>query len=167
MVKQSHFNKAFDRLIGHEGGYVNHPSDPGGETKYGITRRTARAHGYAGSMHELTREEARRIYKSSYWDRAQADKYDPAIGFQLFDSGVNHGIGQAIRFLQRAVGVADDGVVGPVTLAAVSAMSVTDVLARFNAERLEFYTKLTTWPTFGKGWTRRVAQNLRYVAIDS
>ena len=167
MKKQLNFDRAFERLIGHEGGYVNHPSDPGGETKFGITRRTAREHGYTGSMHELTREEARRIYKSSYWDRAQADAYDAAISFQLFDAAVNHGVGTAIRFLQRAVNVADDGIVGPVTLNAIKSMSVTDVLARFNAERLEFYTKLSTWPTFGRGWARRIVGNLRYAAEDT
>ncbi|CAM3794122.1 glycoside hydrolase family 108 protein [Castellaniella denitrificans] len=161
------FDSAFDRLIGHEGGYVDHPDDPGGETNWGITLRTARETGYTGSMRDLTRDQAKKIYRTAYWGRAQADQYDPAIAFQLFDAAVNHGIGQAIRFLQRAVDVADDGVVGPVTLAAVRAMSVTDVLSRFNAERLEFYTKLSTWPTFGKGWARRVAGNLKYAAEDS
>lgn len=161
------FDTAFDRLIGHEGGYVNHPDDPGGETNWGITLRTAREAGYTGTMRALTREEARAIYRAAYWNRAKADQYDAAIAFQLFDAAVNHGIGQAIRFLQRAVGVADDGAVGPVTLAAVHAMTVTDVLSRFNAERLDFYTKLTTWPTFGKGWARRVAGNLRYAAEDA
>ncbi|CAM5288776.1 glycoside hydrolase family 108 protein [Eoetvoesiella caeni] len=161
------FNTAFDRLIGHEGGYVNHPDDPGGETNWGITLRTARASGYTGSMHDLTRAQAREIYRTAYWGRAKADQYDGAIAFQLFDAAVNHGIGQAIRFLQRAVGVADDGVVGPVTLTAVRAESVTDVLSRFNAERLEFYTKLSTWPSFGRGWARRVVGNLKYAAEDS
>lgn len=161
------FDKAFERLIGHEGGYVNHPNDPGGETNWGITLRTARAEGYTGRMRELTREQAREIYRSAYWDRAKADQYDGAIGFQLFDAAVNHGIGNAVRFLQRAVGVADDGIVGPLTLHAINSMTVTDVLARFNAERLMFYTKLSTWPTFGKGWARRVAGNLHYAADDA
>lgn len=161
------FDTAFDRLIGHEGGYVNHPDDPGGETNWGITLRTAREAGYVGSMRDLTRDQAKAIYRTAYWGRAKADQYDGAIAFQVFDAAVNHGIGQAIRFLQRAAGVADDGAVGPVTLAAVRAMSAPDVLARFNAERLDFYTRLSTWPTFGKGWARRVAGNLRYAAEDA
>lgn len=161
------FDEAFDRLIAHEGGYVNHPADPGGETNWGITKRVAMEHGYQGSMRELTRQQAKDIYRQAYWYRAQADKYDSAIGFQVFDAAVNHGIGNAVRFLQRAVGVADDGQVGPRTLAAIAAMSVTDVLMRFNAERLEFYTKLSTWDTFGKGWARRVVGNLRYSAEDA
>src|SRR5690606_21067413 len=127
------FDEAFTRLIAHEGGYVDHPSDPGGATNYGITERVARAHGFTGSMRDLTLEQARQIYRSDYWDRAKSDQYDGAIGFQLFDAAVNHGIGNAVRFLQRAVGVADDGAVGPLTVAAVQAMPVSDVLMRFNA----------------------------------
>lgn len=161
------FDEAFDRLIGHEGGYVDHPDDPGGATNWGITERTARAHGYDGDMRALTRETARRIYRESYWDRARADQYDGAIGYQLFDAAVNHGIGNAVRMLQRAVGVADDGAVGPVTLVAIQAMTPTDVLMRFNAERLMFYTALSTWPSFGRGWARRVAGNLKYGADDA
>jgi lysozyme family protein len=161
------FDTAFDRLIGHEGGYVNNPADPGGETNWGITLRTAREAGYTGAMRDLTREQAKGIYRISYWDRAKADQYDGAIGFQLFDAAVNNGIGQAIRFLQRAVDMADDGVVGPLTLAAVRAAPVTDVLARFNAQRLDFYTRLSTWPTFGKGWARRIVGNLNYAAEDA
>lgn len=161
------FDVAFDRVIGHEGGYVNHPDDPGGETNWGITLRTAREAGYTGSMRELTREQAREIYRTAYWQRARCDEFDGAIAFQVFDAAVNHGIGNSIRFLQRAAGVADDGVMGPVTMAAIRAMTVTDVLARFNAARLNFYTKLSTWPSFGRGWTRRVAGNLNYGADDA
>lgn len=161
------FDEAFERLIGHEGGYVDHPDDPGGATNFGITQRTARASGYTGNMRHLTRDQAREIYRTAYWGRAKADQYDSAIGFQLFDAAVNHGMGNAVRFLQRAVGQVDDGIVGPMTVAAIRRMSVTDVLARFNAERLEFYTRLSTWGTFGKGWARRVAGNLRYAAEDA
>ncbi|WP_342366232.1 glycoside hydrolase family 108 protein [Allopusillimonas ginsengisoli] len=161
------FTTAFERLIGHEGGYSNHSDDPGGETMWGITKRVAQENGYTGSMRELTREQAKAIYKTQYWDRARCDEYDGAIAFQVFDAAVNHGIGNAIRFLQRAAGVADDGAMGPVTMEAIKSMSVTDVLARFNAARLTFYTNLSTWPSFGKGWARRIAGNLNYVADDS
>lgn len=161
------FDVAFERLIGHEGGYVNHPDDPGGETNWGITKRTAREAGYLGNMRDLTREQARAIYREAYWQRARCDEFDGAIAFQVFDAAVNHGIGNATRFLQRAVDVADDGDIGPVTMAALRDMSVTDVLARFNSARLDFYTKLSTWPSFGRGWTRRVASNLRYGADDA
>ena len=161
------FNQAFDRLIGHEGSYSNNPQDPGGETMWGVTERVARVNGYTGPMSMLSRERAKAIAKVAYWDRIQADGYDGAIGFQVFDAAYNHGIENAVRFLQRAAGVADDGRVGPITLAAIKRMSVTDVLSRFNAERLEFYTKLSTWDTFGKGWARRIAGNLKYQAEDA
>jgi len=161
------FDQAFERLIGHEGGYVNHPNDPGGETNWGITLRTAREHGYTGQMRDLTREQAKDIYRRAYWLRVKADQYNSAIAFQVFDAAVNHGIKQAVRWLQRAVGVTDDGFIGPVTVAAARAANPSDVLARFNAQRLDFYTKLSTWPAFGKGWVRRVAANLQYAAGDT
>lgn len=160
------FEEAFDRLIGHEGGYVDNPLDPGGETNWGITKAVAIENGYTGSMKKLTRGQAEIIYRKAYWLRARADEYDGAIAFQLFDASVNHGIGNGIRFLQRAVNVADDGYMGPVSVRAINAMAVSDVLMLFNAERLEFYTKLSTWPTFSKGWARRVVGNLRYGAQD-
>jgi len=161
------FDEIFERLIGHEGGYVNHPDDPGGETNWGITKTTARTNGYMGAMKALSREQAKVIYKKAFWDRAKCDQYDSAIGYQLFDAAVNHGIGNAIRMLQRAVNVADDGVIGKLTLAAIQSYDVNDILILFNAERLEFYAKLSTFPSFGRGWSRRVAGNLRYAAGDN
>ena len=161
------FDECFDRLIGHEGGYVNNPKDPGGETNWGVTRSVANANGYLGSMKLMPRDTAKRIYKSAYWDAQSLDKLPGCVAFQLFDAGVNHGFGNAARFLQRAAGVADDGKIGSVTLGIVNAMDVNDLLLKFNAERLEFYTKLSTFDTFGKGWVRRVAQNMRYGANDN
>lgn len=156
------FDEAFERVLGHEGGYTSGEGDPGGETKFGISKR-AYPHLDIAS---LTLEQAKGLYLTDYWQRARCDEYDPAIGFQLFDAAVNSGIGNAIRMLQRAVGVADDGWVGPVTLNAIRAASVADMALRFNAERLEFLTKLTTFERFGRGWARRVAGNLRYAAVD-
>lgn len=160
------FNSAFDRVIGHEGGYVNNPKDPGGETNYGITLNVARSEGYTGNMRDLTREQAKEIYRKAYWGKIKADQYPAAIAYQVFDTAVNHGVSQAIKFLQRAVGVLDDANLGPVSIAAIKSMPVSDVLSRFNAERLDFYTNLSTWSSFGKGWVRRVAVNLKYAAED-
>lgn len=161
------FDQIFDRCMGHEGGYVNHPDDPGGETIWGITIATARANGYMGKMRLMKRDQAKEIYRKAYWERAKCAQYNSAIGFQMFDAAVNHGIGNAIRFLQRAVGVADDGVVGKITLGAINEKTLDDVLVLFNAERLEFYSKLKTFDTFGRGWSRRVVSNLRYAAGDT
>lgn len=161
------FVQIFNRLIGHEGGYVNDPRDPGGETNWGITKRTAQANGYQGSMRAMTREQAYKIYYSAFWLRYQCDKMPEAVAYQFFDAAVNHGLGNASRMLQRAVGVVDDGVIGNVTIAAIKKMAISDVIMRLNAERLEFYCKLSTFATFGKGWVRRVAGNLKYGAIDN
>ncbi len=151
------FDQCFEKLISHEGGYVNHSNDPGGETKFGISKRA-----YPQvDIKNLTLDGAKAIYKSDYWDRAQCDKLPPSVAYLLFDSAVNSGIGQAIRFLQRAVGVADDGALGPMTLAAVQRMDAEGLGAKFLGQRLDFMTKLTTWDTFGKGWARRIADQLK------
>ena len=157
------FDKAFDRLISNEGGYCNVPGDPGGETKFGISKRS-----YPGlEIEALSREDARAIYFKDFWQRGQMDQYDPAIAFQVFDAAVNHGMETALRLLQRAAGVADDGHIGPVTVAAVKAKSVTDMLMLYIAYRIKFWTKLSTWDRFGRGWANRAAEDLIYAAEDS
>jgi lysozyme family protein len=161
------FDEAFDRLMGHEGGYVNDPLDPGGETNWGITKRVALEFGYSGSMRELTKDRAKEIAKKGYWDRAKCDSYDPAIAFQVMDATFHHGYGNAVRFLQRAAGVAADGAVGPITVAAVKSQSVTDILMRFLSYRLNFMTDLSGWSHDGRGWAKRVAKNLLYGAQDA
>lgn len=113
------FNEAYDRLISSEGGYVNNPLDPGGETKFGISKRSYPTLDIAA----LTRE--------------------------------------------RAAEVADDGHIGPVTVGAVKSKSITDMLMRFIAERIDYWTRCSTWATFGKGWARRAAADLRFAAQDS
>lgn len=118
-------------------------------------------------IRNLTVDKARAIYRRDFWDRAKADQYHGAIAYQLFDMAINHGNGNAIRMLQRAVGVADDGSVGNLTLAAIKDADLNDTLMRLNGERLDFITKLFTWPDYGEGWTRRVAGNLRYAAQDN
>jgi lysozyme family protein len=151
------FDQCFDKLISHEGGYVNDPRDPGGETKFGISKR---AYPQA-DIKNLTLGAAKEIYKRDYWDRAQCDKLPPSVAYVLFDAAVNSGIGQAIRFLQRAVNVADDGVIGPMTIAAVTRLDAESICARYIGQRLDFMTKLTTWDIYGKGWARRLADQLK------
>ena len=160
------FETIIERILAHEGGYVDHPRDPGGATNFGITERVARATGYRGHMRNLPRETAVAIYHTHYWDSVQGDKLPDAVAFQVVDAAVNHGVGNAVRWLQRAAGVANDGIIGPVTLAAVRKADPADIVLLFNAIRLEFYASLSTFPTFGRGWTRRVAGNLRLAAED-
>jgi lysozyme family protein len=151
------FDQSFEALLGHEGGYVNDPRDPGGETKFGISK-----HQYPGEdIANMTVERAKQIYFKDYWGPAGCDAVPEQVKFDLFDMAVNSGVKPAIRTLQYAVGETPDGVLGPRTLQAVQSMPSTRLLARFNGERLQFMTSLPTWTTFGKGWARRIAFNLR------
>lgn len=156
----SNFDRAFVELLGHEGGYTNNPADPGGETNWGITVAVARENGYVSAMKDMDQAVAKAIYAKKYWQPA-FDELPYAVAFQVFDAAVNSGQGQAVRWLQRAVGVADDGVLGPITLQTVKAADPLKVVLLFNAERLTFMTNLSTWPSFGKGWARRVAANMK------
>jgi lysozyme family protein len=148
------FDAAFDKLLKHEGGFSDHAADTGGKTRYGITEAVAREVGYRGEMRELPLDLAKRIYKDRYWDAVQAEKLPPDIRYIVFDGAVNSGVGQSIKWLQRACGVLDDGVVGPKTIQAANADGIKSKLC---AQRLRFMTNLPTWPAFGKGWARRIS----------
>ncbi len=151
------FDEAFARVIGHEGGYVHHPADPGGSTKFGISKRA-----YPGEdIENLTLERSKAIYQRDFWGPAGCDAVPPALRFDLFDMAVNAGVGKAIRTLQRAVGETEDGIIGPRTLQAISSMPPARLIARFNGHRLEHMASLPHWPAFGRGWARRIAQNLQ------
>lgn len=166
----SNFKVALKRVLKHEGGYVNNPHDKGGETNYGVTIGTARQFGYTGSMRNIPMTVVEEIYKARFWDALNCDeyatKYGFAFAFQLFDAGVNHGACHAKRMLQRAVGVVDDGIIGKITKQAMNdkAHSLTDL---FNAERIHFYTKISSFNHFGRGWMKRMSDNLKFVAQDS
>lgn len=155
------FDEAFDALLGQEGGYSNHPSDPGGETMWGITRRVAVKEGFLGDMHALPRETAKAIYKRNYWDAVMADRLPESVRYTVFDAAVNSGPSQAISWLQRALDVGEDGVMGPLTLQAVQRAPGLRLGVLFNAERLDFMTSLPTWGAFGRGWARRICANLK------
>lgn len=163
------FNLAVERVLKHEGGYVNNPRDPGGETNYGITKATARAAGYKGSMRDLPRDRAKKIYKSAYWDRIWADQMPAEVAFQVFDAAVNHGPKQAVKMAQQACGITGkwlDGLIGPKTIDAINRADPVHFTLNFNAVRIGFYTGLSTFGTFGRGWMNRVARNLEYAAVD-
>lgn len=155
------FDQAFTRLLGSEGGYSNNPADPGGETNWGISKRSYPA----VDIRNLTQDGAKAIYLRDFWDPIGGAH--PAIKFQVFDFAVNSGMQTAIRKLQAAIGVADDGHWGPVSAAKLSSLDVNDVLMRFVAQRLRFWTSLSTWAQFGKGWANRAAANLEYATEDN
>lgn len=157
------FYKNIDRVLGHEGGYVNDENDPGGETNWGISKRS-----YPDvNIKELSRNDAIAIYYRDFWVPIKGDSLSDGVSYQLLDSAVNSGIKQSIRFLQRAIGVADDGFFGPHSQKVLAETSESDFIMLFVAERLDFMTRLKNWPNAGKGWARRIAQNLRYGAEDS
>lgn len=151
------FDKALDYLLRHEGGYSNNRADPGGETNYGITKRVAEQHGYHGSMRSIPLSVVRDIYRESYWDKCRCDDLPDHLQFHVFDAAVNSGVGRAIKWLQSCAGVTQDGVIGPVTLAKAYGVSA----AMYSGVRLAFMTDLPHWDTFGRGWARRIADNLR------
>ena len=169
------FDEAFRRLIGHEGGYSNDKRDPGNwtggvvgkgalnGTKFGIAANT-----YPNlDIKNLTLTQAKEIYKKDWWDKLGGHGLHSAITFQLWDFSINAGKKRAIIELQQVAGVTADGVIGPKTIEAVNALDLNDVLLSLTAERLKFYTSLKTWPTWGKGWVNRVADNLKYAAQDN
>lgn len=156
------FQTSINRLLSNEGGYVNDPKDPGGETNWGISKRSYPHVDIKG----LTRDQAIAIYKADFWDPISLDEAPLGISYQMLDFAVNSGIQTAIRALQRAVGVADDGVVGNHTRAAIAATEKHDLIMLFLAERLVFMTNCKNWDAAGKGWARRIAKNLRYGAAD-
>lgn len=169
MTDNPFFDKAFDQLMVNEGGYINHPRDPGGETMYGVTKRVAIKHGYKGSMRDLPKSFAKEVAKKSYWDAAHCDEFAPAVAAQVFDAAYNHGPNRAIKFLQQAAGITGrqvDGIVGPKTIGAVNNMPADIVVFKFLAKRLDFFTRLGTWSAFGKGWSRRIVEQLEAAAAQ-
>lgn len=143
------FDKALAIVLRHEGGYVNDPRDPGGETKYGISKRA-----YPNvDIANLTVEDAAAIYRRDYWDKLRPDELPADLAVVLFDTAVNQGVSRAIRLLQKACGVAQDGVMGPNTIAAANRMK--DIVVRLSAERAIAYANTANFDTFARGWLRR------------
>ena len=151
------FDTAFDTLLKHEGGFSDHAADPGGKTRYGVTEAVAREVGYRGDIRELPLDLAKRIYKDRYWDTVKAEQLPAAIRYAVFDAAVNSGAGQSTKWLQRALGVTDDGVLGPKTLTAANAANPDALKMRMLGQRLKFMTYLPNWGAFSRGWSRRIA----------
>ena len=146
------FEFAVNLVLENEGGYVNHPSDPGGETKHGITKRQ-----YPDlDIASLTIDQAKEIYRRDYWAAVKGDSLPDQIASVVFDCAVNQGPGRAIKFMQAALGVSADGIIGPRTLAAANSVSPALFVTRMMAERALHYASLSTFDVFGKGWMRRL-----------
>ncbi len=155
----SSFDDAFTNLIGNEGGYSDDPNDPGGKTRWGVTERVARAHGYTGDMKDYPLEDAKVVAKKLYWDPYGCDAFHPDIGFQILDAAYNGG--HVVLWMQQAAGVKADGAIGPHTLAAVRTADPKAWTMKFLAARLTYLTLTKPWPHEGAGWAHRIANNLR------
>lgn len=157
---KENFDAALAAVLHHEGGYVNHPADPGGMTNLGVTRRVWQE--WVGrevseqEMRGLTPEAVGPMYKEKYWDKVKGDDLPAGVDYVVFDAAINSGPGRAAKWLQECVGATPDGAIGPATLRAVAAADPEELIARYQERRRDFLQSLNTWPTFGKGWGRRV-----------
>ena len=160
------FPEALRLVLKHEGGYVNHPADPGGATNLGITIGTAKRYGVdmdgdgdtdIVDMKKLTVPAASKIYKGEYWDRVAGDLLPSGLDYAVFDFGVNSGTSRAAKYLQAVLGVTQDGQIGAKTLAALEGKNPYTIIGQLCDNRLAFLKNLGTWKTFGKGWGNRVA----------
>lgn len=173
MPTPNNFDKCLTELLKHEGGFVNHPRDPGGMTNLGVTKATYEAwvkHPISEKvMRGLTPSLVHSLYKVKYWQVVNADKLPLGVDLCVFDFAVNAGPRRAAKYLQTTVGATPDGVVGAGTLARVSAFTaangVSGLVDAYQDSRETYYRKLRTFGTFGRGWLRRVKE-VRAAAQD-
>ena len=152
---KDNFDECLKMLLHHEGGYVNHPSDPGGETNLGVTKKVYQEWGGTKDMKDLTVEDVAPIYKKNYWDRCKCDDLESGVDWVVFDWAVNSGTGRSAKAIQKICGASQDGAIGPKTLALIGKQNTQYVIEEFGKIRQDFYESLKTFDTFGKGWTRR------------
>ena len=157
------YDEALRRVLVHEGGYSNHPSDPGGPTNFGITiadyRRYVKPDATAADVRAMSVDEAKAIYRKRYWDVQRCDELPAGVDYSVFDYGVNSGIGRSGKVLRRVVGLPDDtSVVTDQVLAYARVRDPKVLVAAICDERLAFLKSLRTWPVFGRGWGTRVAE---------
>jgi len=153
------FEKCLTNVLKHEGGFVNHPADPGGMTNLGVTKKVYEEWvGYEvdkQDMMKLQKTDVSPIYKKNYWDRVKCDDLPIGVNYVIFDMSVNHGTGRASKFLQKVVGAEVDGAIGSKTLSKVEKMNNMDIIEALCLEREDFYRNLNHFDTFGNGWLNR------------
>ena len=152
---KENFDECLKMLLHHEGGYVNHPKDPGGETNLGVTKRVYEKWGGTKDMKDLTVEDVAPIYKKNYWDKCKCNDLASGLDWAVFDWAVNSGTGRSAKAVLKICGAAQDGAIGPKTLALVNGQDTQYMVEEFGKIRQNFYESLSTFNTFGKGWTRR------------
>ena len=156
---KENFHHCMEMLLHHEGGYVWHPDDPGGETNHGVTRSVYEEYigrpVEDGEMKRLTQEDVYPIYQKNYWNRIKGDELPSGVDWAVFDWCVNSGVGRSAKALQKIIGATQDGGIGPKTLATLAQHDPKEIIEKMHDERQNFYEGLSTFKTFGKGWTRR------------
>ena len=161
---KENFNKCLTMLLHHEGGFVNHPKDPGGMTNLGVTKavydKWIGREATEQEMRDLTPDDVAPIYKKNYWDRVKGDDLPSGVDWACFDWAVNSGSGRPAKALQRCVGATPDGAIGPMTLRAVADNEPKRLVEGVYTQRQKFYENLNTFETFGRGWTRRNKETL-------
>jgi len=166
---KSNYDKCLETILHHEGGYVNHPKDPGGETNLGVTKKVYQEHGGTKDMKDLLVEDVAPIYKKGYWDKIKGDDLPGGLDLCVFDFGVNAGPGRAAKFLQQMIGTTVDGGIGPNTLAKLEEYirenGEHEAVKKYQEMRQKYYENLSTFATFGRGWTRRVEETTK-LALD-
>ena len=159
---KANFDKALAAVLVHEGGFVNHPDDPGGMTNLGCTKAVWEEHcGHPvdeKAMRALTPSDVAPLYKRKYWDKIKGDDLPAGLDYAVFDAAINSGPGRAVKWLQACVGVEADGALGPKSMAAIAAVPPKQLIEDYAKRRLSFLMDLPHWGTFGKGWSRRVAE---------
>ena len=162
---KNNYDKCLETILHHEGGYVNHPQDPGGETNLGVTKRVYQEWGGTKDMKDLTFDDVAPIYRKNYWDKMKGDDLPSGLDLCVFDFGVNAGPGRAAKYLQTLIGTVADGGIGPNTLAKLKEYTdktgVKETITNYQNERQGYYEKLSTFKTFGRGWTRRVEETTK------
>ena len=160
---KENFEKSLELVLQHEGGYINHPSDPGGMTNLGVTQRVWEAWvGYSvdeKEMRSLTKELVAPLYKSRYWDAVHGDQLPSGADYLAFDFAVNAGAFRCIKTIQRALNITADGIIGPVTIKAIQGANAEEFINNFTNAKESFYRGLANFPTFGRGWLNRVAES--------
>lgn len=159
-MSKNNFDVALQHTLKDEGGFSDHPKDPGGATMKGVTLDTYRTyrknqHLTAEDLKKITNDELHDIYKRRYWDAVKGDDLPSGVDYCVFDCAVNSGPGRAIKILQEVAGAKPDGVIGPVTLAAVKALDPVELIHKYTEKRIQFWQGLSTFETFGKGWVAR------------
>ena len=167
---EANFFKSLEMVLHHEGGFVDHPQDPGGATNKGITHKTysdflGRPLEDVDELKNIPEEHVQQIYKNGYWDKVKGDKLPNGVDFCVFDWAVNSGPGRSAKGLQEAVGVTQDGAIGPLTLAAVSEHTAVEIIETITKSRNVFYKQLHSLSVFGKGWLKR-AEETRDFALE-